>query len=115
LSFTLAGSGINDKLVSTGALTLTGSIFELNLTGSSTGSNTLITWLASGSTALTTNDIDLYLNGVDLGSGSSDLSIVTGTDDSLVFDASAAPEPSTWAMLLMGLVLLVANSRRLRI
>jgi autotransporter-associated beta strand protein len=103
LSFNITGNGTNDSLTSTGALTLTGSTFELNLDNTASGatSNTLLTWLASGSTSITTSNVDLVLNGVDMGVGSSDLSITTGTNDTLVFTA-AVPEPSTWAMLFMG-------------
>jgi autotransporter-associated beta strand protein len=103
LSFYMTPSGsTNDSLVSSGVLSLYGSTFELNLTGATTGDYTLMTWLASGSTAITTSNIDLVLNGTDLGVGSSDLVITTGTNDTLAFDVAAVPEPSTWAMLIVG-------------
>jgi autotransporter-associated beta strand protein len=117
LSFNITGNGTNDSLTSTGILTLTGSTYELNLTDTASGAttNTLMTWLASGSTGTTTGNIDLVLNGTDLGTSSSYLSISTinaGTNDILVFNAAAVPEPSTWAMLIFGGGLMVFWQRR---
>jgi fibronectin-binding autotransporter adhesin len=114
LSFFLAGGTSSDSLVSAGKLTLTGSTFELNLTGATTGDYTLLTWAALNSTAITTSNIDLVLNGIDLGTGSSDLVITPGTNDTLAFDVASVPEPSTWAMMILGGGLLLVMTRRHR-
>ncbi len=114
LAFNL-GAG-NDSLVSSGAFTLTGSSFNLNLTGTGSGTDTLLTWLDSGSTAITTGNIDLTLNGISLGLSDPELSIMnSGGNDFLEFTATAVPEPSTWAMMFGGgLLLILIQSRRRR-
>jgi hypothetical protein len=76
----------------------------------------LVTWLALGSTPLTTANVDLSLNGGDMGLSSSDLSIVaSGSNDILEFDAAVVPEPSTWALMLGGLAVLIFIQRRRRV
>ncbi|MGA3171891.1 MAG: autotransporter-associated beta strand repeat-containing protein [Chthoniobacteraceae bacterium] len=109
------GTGTSsDFLDATGAFTLSGSSFNLDINGTSSGSTyDLLEWDATGSSAITTSNVDLLLDGSNLGVGSSDLSIVSsGGNDILELTTAAVPEPSTYAMVLGGLGLFLVLRRK---
>ncbi|MGA3171890.1 MAG: autotransporter-associated beta strand repeat-containing protein [Chthoniobacteraceae bacterium] len=111
------GTGMNsDSIVSSGPLTLTGTqSFKLDIAGTPSGlTYDLLEWVDSGSTPITASNIDLTLDGVSLGLGSPDLSIVNDGGTDILELTAAVPEPGTYGMLLGGLgLLLVAGRKRL--
>jgi hypothetical protein len=106
----------NDSLTSTGAFTLTNSTtFALDLTQTSTTTSNeqIMEWLVAGSNVTSLSQIDLILNGNNLGVSSSDLILnSSGGEDILDFAPTVVPEPGTWALFLGGLALLVFVQRR---
>jgi hypothetical protein len=109
LSFAVSATG-NDSLTSTGAFILsTGMTFALNVTVNSATSTDeqLMEWSTSGGSNVTsTSQIDLILNGNNLGVGSSDLLLTTsGGNEILELTPAAVPEPRIWGLMLAGLML----------
>ena len=94
----------------------TNQVFEYNLSGTRTGSVTVgtnpsgITTLANGDLLVSSNGGQTYELSPSLGVLSTDF--LTGTNSTYTLGLAAAPEPTTWALSLASLGLLLVLIRR---